>query len=352
MPKQTSIEVFREAFKKIRKNDPLKPVLYLYGDEFFFMDLLQDEIEKLMPPGQKDFNFDLIYGADSTPQKVLAIARSFPMMAERRIVIVRDFLKLAERTEDGTLNDFSDYFKRPNPSTLLCLLDKKLPDRRMAVGKALSSNKEHCEIYKFDVVPDYKLPEWISDWTRHAHDKTIEPAAAQLLGQMAGQDLNLLSTEIEKVCTFVDTDQKTITTGHIKKLSGLYRDYSVFELKNALISRDLNQALGITEQMLHKSNYNAGEVIKTVGFFYSVFSNIWQICRLTEKGLNKKQVQDQLGIKNSYIFNAQWSEASRFKLAEMPGIFEALLDADRAAKGFSTLDTSSIFLLLVKRIIG
>lgn len=57
-------------------------------------------------------------------------------------------------------------------------------------------------------------------------------------------------------------------------------------------------------------------------------------------------------MKSNYFFNAQWAEASRFSLAEMPGIFEALLDADSAAKGFSTLDTSTIFLLLIKRIIG
>ena len=104
--------------------------------------------------------------------------------------------------------------------------------------------------------------------------------------------------------------------------------------------------------MLLKSNNSTGEIIKTVGFFYSVFSSIWQICRLTEKGLNKQQVQDQLNIRSSYIFNIQYQEASRFRLAEMPHIFEALLDADSAAKGFSTLDTPSIFLLLIKRIIG
>ena len=110
--------------------------------------------------------------------------------------------------------------------------------------------------------------------------------------------------------------------------------------------------MAIAEQMLLKSNYNAGEIIKTVGFFYNVFGNIWQICRLSEKGLQKNQVQSQLGIKSTYVFNAQWSEASQFRLSEMPQIFEALLDADSAAKGFSTLDTSSIFLLLIKRIIG
>jgi DNA polymerase III subunit delta len=351
LPKPNSLDIFRSAYKSLRKRDSLKPVYYLFGEETFFIDLLQDEIEKLVPPEQKDFNFDLIYGADSSPARVLDMARSFPMMAERRVVIVRDFLKLGENSEDGNLNDFEGYIRQPNPAAILCLTDRRFPDKRTALGKALQASKEHCEIYEFDQLPDYKLSDWVTDWSLHSHNREIEPAAAQLLSQMVGQDLKLLSTEIDKVCTFVDTRER-ITAEHIKNISGSYRDFNVIELKNAVVSRNLDQALGITEQMLLKSNYSAGEVIKTVGFFYNVFGNIWQICRLSEKGLNKKQVQDQLGIKNSYIFNAQWSEASRFRLSEMPQIFEALLDADSAAKGFSTLDTSSIFLLLIKRIIG
>ncbi len=351
MAKPTSLDIFREAYKKFRSGDSLKPVYYFYGEESFFIDLLQDEVEKLVPQEQKDFNFDLIYGADASPAKIIDMARSYPMMADRRVVIVRDFLKLDENTTDGNLNDFEEYIKQPNPSTILCLIDTRFPDKRTSLGKAIQSSTDKCEIYNFEELPDYKLADWVADWARYSHKKVFEPEAAQTLSQMAGPDLKLLSTEIDKVCTFVDTEER-VTVEHIKKVSGSYRDFSVIELKNAVVNRNLDQALGIAEQMLLKSNYSAGEVIKSVGFFYNVFGNIWQICRLTERGLSKKQIQDQLGIKNGYVFNAQWSEASRFRMAEMPQIFEALLDADSAAKGFSTLDTSSIFLLLIKRIIG
>ncbi|PWN07583.1 DNA polymerase III subunit delta [Rhodohalobacter mucosus] len=350
MAKPTSIDTFKQLFRELRQREGLKPVYYLHGEETFFIDLLQEEFEKLIPDEQKDFNFDLLYGSDVSPAQVLGIARSFPMMAEKRVIIVRDFLKLGENTDDGNLNDFAPYAEQPNPSTILCLIDSKYPDKRTALGKALKESGS-TGVYEFDVLPVYKLPEWVIDWTRHTHSKEMEPDAARILSEMAGQDLTLLSTEIDKVCTFVDTSDR-ITTDDIKKTSGSYRDYSVIELKNAVLNRNLDQALGIAEQMLLKNNYSAGEVIKTVGFFYNVFGNIWQIRRLTEKGLTKNEVQSQLGMKSNYFFNAQWSEASRFSLAEMPGIFEALLDADSAAKGYSTLDTSSIFLLLIKRIIG
>ncbi|MEX0995301.1 MAG: DNA polymerase III subunit delta, partial [Balneolaceae bacterium] len=88
------------------------------------------------------------------------------------------------------------------------------------------------------------------------------------------------------------------------------------------------------------------------GFFYSVFGNIWQICRLKEKGLTKSRIQKEMEIKNNWFFNKLWQDASRFSLTEMPSVFEALLDADRSAKGFSTLHTSTILFLLIKRLIS
>jgi DNA polymerase-3 subunit delta len=354
LARNKSLATFRTLFNSLRKKDSIKPVYYLYGEESFLIDMLQDEIEKLIPEDQKDFNFDLIYGSESNPADVLNIARSYPMMAEKRVVIVRDFIKLDENSEGEGIKEFSGYFKNPNPTTILCLIDTKFPHRGREPGKTLKEkNKEtnHFEIHEFEKIDERNLPDWIIDWTRHSHKRQINPEAAQVLAQLVGPNLKLLSSEIDKLCTFVDTSER-VEVDHVKKITQSYRDYDVIELKNAVIKRDLHQALQIAEQMLLKTNNSTGEIIKTVGFFYSVFGNIWQISRLTEKGLNKQQVQDQLNIRSNYIFNIQYQEASNFKLAEMPYIFEALLDADSAAKGFSTLDAPSIFLLLIKRITG
>ncbi len=353
MAKKTSIDHFKEARKSIRSPELRKSVYYFYGDERFFIDRLQKEMTAIVPGEQRDFNFDLLYGSDTTPEKVLGIVRSFPMMAEQRVVIVRDFLKTGNTDEaGGSLGDFEHYVKNPNPSTILCLIDKKKPDGRTNLGRALTGkNNNNTAAYEFKSLPDYTLPDWVIEWTKSQYNKNIEPQAAQVLTQLVGNDLQLLSTEIEKVCTFLDTE-KTVSTEHVKKIIGSYREYSVIELKEAIFRRNLDESLGIAEQMLLKSNTEAGEVIRTVGFFYRVFCDVWQIRRLMEKKLSKQQIQSELGVKNSYVFNFKWKDASQYQLAEMPRIFEALLDADRAAKGFSTLDVPSILLLLIKRIIG
>lgn len=353
MAKSTSIDHFKNARKSIRSPELRKPIYYFYGDERFFIDRLQLEVAALIPDEQKDFNYDLLYGSEVSPEGVLGIARSYPMMADMRVVIVRDFLKLSGTDQGGGhIRDFEHYAKNPNPSTLLCLIDKKAPDGRTSLGKSFKgSTNDNVEDFEFKVLPDYQLTDWAIEWASAQHGKSIDTQAAQVLAQLVGNNLRVLSTEIEKVCTFVDSRER-VTIEDVKKIIGSYREYSVIELKEAIFQRNLDKSLGIAEQMLLKSNVDAGEVIKSVGFFYRVFADVWQIRRLMEKQLSKTQIQSELGIRNSYVFNFKWKDASQYQLTEMPRIFEALMDADRAAKGFSTLDVPSIYLLLIKRIIG
>lgn len=354
MAKKTSIELYSEILKEL-KSENRKPVYFFYGEEEFFLDKLQEVVEELIPDDQKDFNFDLLYGRDVTPEKVLSIIRSYPMMAEQRVVILRDFKELSgyganAEGYEGEVNDLIPYLEQPNPTTLFVCIDTKKPHGRSKIAKALKKSK-NVGFHEFEEVPDYRLPDWIISWGQKNHNKKIEPPAAQMLAQYVGNNLQLVSTEIDKVCTFVDTSD-TINESHIKKIIGLYREYSVFELKDAIFERNLEQALFIAEQMLQHSKANTGEIIRSVGFFYNVFSNIWQIRRLAGQGNSKQQVQNTLGINNNWYFNKLWKDASAFRLNEMPRIFEALLDADRASKGFTRMDPSTILLLMIKRIIS
>lgn len=351
MAKKTSIDYFRNAVSSIRGRTERVSVYCFYGEESYFLDRLQDEAISLVPESQRDFNLDLLYGADVTPGQLLSIAKSYPMMAELRVVILRDFRRLSF-AEDGNPEDLVAYLENPNPTTILVLIDEKSPDKRSRMGKMLTG-KTPPGIFsaEFENLPEYQVPDWISGWVKEHYDKQIDPDSARILSQLAGNQLQRLSTELEKVCTFVDS-RKQIARSDVEAIIGSYREYSVFELKDAVLSRDLEQTLSILEQMLLKGKTDTGEVIRTVGFFYSVFSNIWQILRLKEKGLNKSQIQQELNVKSTWYFNQLWKDATSFRLSEMPAVFEALLDADRAGKGYTTLDPSTILLLMVKRIVG
>lgn len=352
---KNSIDRYKTIQQELTNSANRKPVYYFCGDEPFFLGRLQKTAESLVAREHLNFNLDIIYGRDKEPDEVLGIIRSFPMMAEMRVVIVRDFLSLnitsyQQTGRGGGLDSFIPYFEQPNPSTLLVLLDQKKPNGRTKLGKAIQKGR-HVGFCEFKEVKDYLLPDWIISWTKTHHNKKLEPRAAQMLAQLVGSNLQLLSIEIDKASTFVDASNE-ITTADIKKILQSYREYSVFELKDALFSKNLENTLFVMEQMLHNTKNTAGEIIRAAGFFYNVFSNIWQIRWLASKGKNKSQIQSALGIGSSWYFNQLWKDASRFELSEMPRIFEALTDADSSAKGFTKMDSAAIFFLMVKRIIN
>ncbi len=348
--KKNSTDLYLELVKQVESRQ-LKPIYYLYGEEEFYLDQLLDKFSAVLPPHEKDFNFDLLYGQDVTPAKALSIARSYPMMAERRVLVIRNFLQIGKGAAgEGSIQDFIHYIENPNPTCLLVLFDTGKPAGNTNLGKALSKS-ENVGYHQFEALSDYLIPDWVIAWGKSHHNKAIEPGAAQLLSQFVGNNLQLLSTEIDKVCTFVDTSER-VSEADVKKIIGSYREYTAIELKEALIKRDLGKALYISEQMLQHTKTDTGEIIRLVGFFNSVFTNIWQIRRLAEKGFAKNQIQSELGIASAWYFNKLWDDASNFRYSDMPRVFEALLDADRSIKGFTTLDSTSILFLLVKRIIG
>jgi len=355
MARKTSLDHFRTALKEIT-GDKLNPVYVFTGQEKFFIDRLLEHVEKWIPEEMKDFNFDMIYGREFTVDKVLDIVRSYPMMAEKRVVVVRDYSQLAERVsapnqeaeESSPLDNLIPYLTNPNDSTLLVLTDHKKPNGRTKLGKALRKGKK-VSYYHFDEVKEYAVPQWITEWTSFKHKKKLEPGVAEKLAESAGSSLLVLAAEIDKAATYVG-DNEIIDAEAVKKVVGTYKEYSVFELKDAIVAHDTQEALYIADQMLRLSSNPKGEVFKTVGYLYSMFSKIWQIRILAAKKKDKNQIQDEIGVNNAWYFNQLWKQAQAFSLTHMNMAFETILDADRAMKGFSQMDDRGIFLMAIERL--
>ena len=101
------------------------------------MDALQElAVEHALAPHERDFNLDVVFGPEAAAPAVLAQCAQFPMMAERRLVIVRGFEKL----EDNRL------FQRlrrgaqpPRPSSML-LLQRPSPTSQHHPYRALKKH--------------------------------------------------------------------------------------------------------------------------------------------------------------------------------------------------------------------
>ena len=359
--KPTSLEHYKALLREFQSPD-VKPVYALFGEETFFLDRLQDAAIDLIPEEARDFNLDILYGQDITVDKLIGICRSYPMMAERRTVIVRDFMKMftdnrdATEEEDsgdipgapaGSQDDLIAYLKQPSPATLLVLTNEKRPSGNTRLGKAFKNSKT-LTWHTFEPVPDYRLQQWITEWAGGEHQLEFEDNAAQLLGYHVGNNLQQLTAEIEKLKNY-RKDEGPITEQDVRQVVGLSREYTMFDFSDALFARQTDKAMFIAHQILRKADSPPGEVIKMIGFLYTTFGKIWHIQRLARKGLTPDQIRETVGVNSRFYYDKLVKASRQYPLESCPWLFEVLLDADRSIKGFSKETPEAILLMTVKK---
>src|SRR5258708_17096077 len=93
-------------------------VYYFYGDDDYLKDVrVRELIDVAVDPATRDFNLEQRRGADTDAEIIDALLATPPMLAERRVAVIRDVDKLkrdARRLLDR-------YLAKPAPDTLLLL---------------------------------------------------------------------------------------------------------------------------------------------------------------------------------------------------------------------------------------
>lgn len=364
MARPTSLDSFNALLKEL-KTAKLLPVYALFGEESFFLDKLQEAAIASIPEEARDFNLDVLYGDDTTPEKIIDICKSYPMMAEKRAVIVRDFMKLFDKSaahaaekEDQEDDHFREsrtgpetlltYLDQPSPSTLLVLISEKKPAGNTILGRAFKTSKK-MRVQNFDPVNESRLAPWIMQWAAGRHELRFDDQAAELLGYHVGNNLQQLTAEIEKLASFV-RQERMVTTEDVKAVVGLSREFSIFDFSDLLLDRQAEKAMFVGRQILLRSDNPAGEVIKMINFLYTTFSRVWIIARLAQKGYETNKIMGAAGAKNTFYYQKLKHAERNYPLAMLPQVFEALLDADKAIKGFSKENPEGILMITLKKL--
>jgi DNA polymerase III subunit delta len=352
------------ARKEIAAGDTL-PVYFICGSESFFIDSLQQDIIKSMPEDLRDFNMDVFYGNETGLSSVITAARSFPMMANKRIVILRDLSASQSKTkvdpstdsdsevntdtsEDSTIEELLTYMERPNPSTILVITDKKLPGNTR-LGK-LVNNSQHIAFAKFEPINENQLPQWIQKWTQIHYNIELEHQASSLIVERIGPDLQAITSQLSKIANGKKTGE-SITYSDIESHVVQSKEVNIFDLKDAVNRKNVSKSLQLAERMLRNTKTTeVGEVLRLLSFFYSYYGNIWQILRLTQKGISSPEMRNKIGVKSEFYFNNLVKESKSYTFERLHNCYEAIVDADKAIKGFSKLEPLDILVMFIRRV--
>ena len=290
------------------KKKLFKPVYWLEGEEDFYIDKIMDYAEhKLLPESEAGFNLTVFYGKDANWSDVVNACMRYPMFAEKQVVL----LKEAQQMKD--IDKLDPYIEKPLSSTIFVVSYKeKTLDKGTKLYKTI---KKDGEIFTSEKVKDYKMVEWVTDYTTQQGFK-MDQKAVILLVDFVGNDLSRITNEIEKITVNLGK-RNTITEDDIEKYVGVSKEYNAFELQSAMSKKNLAKAITIIQYF--ESNPKAAPIQLVLPALYGFFSKLYVIFGMADKSEN--------AVKSLFYNNpfAAREALGAMKLYGYEGIEKALL---------------------------
>ncbi|MBS1538379.1 MAG: DNA polymerase III subunit delta [Bacteroidetes bacterium] len=336
-----------ESLTALLASKPLPPIILLFGEEDFMLDEAYSKlIEKALVSDVSGFNFDTVDADNTTADAVITMANAFPLMAERRVVSVKNFEKYFSgraSKKNEIKSPFTKYFQAPQPSTLLIL--RSSASELNGISSAVSNSKqtekgqkklatlkfpydvliEKAACLEFPKVYERDVPSWIARRLREK-GREISPEAAEFLTAKVGNSLRELNNEIEKILIFLQ-NKKKITDEDISAVVGDSRIYNVFELQKAIGGRDLPRSLDIMFHMLAAEK----QEILIISMITRYFVVLWKLSEASQQTRNHFELSKTVGI-SSFFIPEYLGALQKYSSKQLNNAFYALRDADLKLK--------------------
>jgi DNA polymerase-3 subunit delta len=306
-----------QVLQKI-KSGQIDPLYYLHGAEKFFHDQVIETLDSTIftDKGSRDLNLTVLYGTENTLSELLSAVLSYPMLANYKLVVVRDFDKM-KISDVESLNKYLH-----NLQMTTCLVLSAEEKGRMKIYNTIEQVAHSIECKP---IPDYKVVAWFTNYCQQ-QKINIEPQAINFLINQVGSNLLTLNLEIKKVLDFKN-DDSTITLEDLEQTTGISKEFSVFALQNALSNRQLDHAIKICNNLL-----DAGQNINLiVSVLFAFFRKILIALSLIQKGASRKQIALDMGL-TEFQFKDIYSATSKFNPEQIHKIIHLLHDIDIASK--------------------
>jgi DNA polymerase-3 subunit delta len=315
----------------------LLPIYYLFGEDFF---LLQSTLKTIEIAASSfitsDFDKETFYGDSKSLGDALEFASAFPFGSEKKLIIFRQF----EKVKDKKL--LKDYAESPIDFTILVILhDGQISSLDSEPYKTLSKNNF---IFEAKELKGKNLLKWI---IRHieSQNKTISEENAQLLIDISGENRGMLEGQLEKIITFMNSENE-ITFKHINELSTRLKQYTIFDLQNAIGKKEKDRALEIGYNLLD----NGIELIFIVAMLTRYFTGISRIKELNKMNVPDVQAARIVGTHPFYYKDYQKTHTI-YSNSDLANAFRALLKADLSLKTTS-MNSKNIITILFSELIS
>ncbi len=327
MAEKKSVATFEEVMRAL-KAGRFMPVYILMGEEAYYIDKIVDFIaQNAIREEERDFNQTFVFGSDVSAAQVADMAKRYPMMAERQVVIVKEAQNIRNWDRLET------YFENPQPTTILVLAYKNgvIDGRKKILPKAQKAGV----VFESKKKRDYELPGFIEGYLK-MNQCTIDNKSAQMIADHIGADLSRLTSELDKVILSLPENERRITPDVVEQQIGVSKDFNGFELRNAIVNRDVFKANNIVKYF--DKNPKTGNAFMLVPMLFSYFQNLMLAYYAPGKG-NENEIARWLDLRAGWAAKEYIIGMRNYSGVKVMQIIGKIREIDAKSKGLDNPNT-------------
>ena len=311
-----------QAIMQDLKNRNFAPFYLLMGEESYYIDTISDYIAShVLLPEECDFNQTICFGSDVTAVQVTDMAKRYPMMAEFQVIIVKEAQNIR------SLEALERYLKKPVKSTILvwCHKNGKIDTRKKVIGLAQAMGV----VFESKKLRDYQLPEFIQNYLK-SKKATIDPKSCQMIANHIGSDLSRIVSELDKILIYLPNDNRCVTPDIVEKEIGVSKDFNAFELRNAIVYKDIFKANQIIKYF--DNNPKAGSLYSFLPLLFSFFQNL-MILHYTPNKSSEQDIARALGLNSTWGIKDLITGLKNYSARKTMDIISKIREVDGKSKG-------------------
>lgn len=296
-------------------------MLYLFHgpDEFARSEAIH-ALRARIPPDLADLNITNLEGRRLKIDTLAAACEAMPFLADRRMVIVADALK---HTKAGKERDeLRTYLERVPAICDVLFVEQEDVDRRSTLYTYL---KKVGEVVECPHREGAELVRWLNERAKLLAAR-LEPAAAQRLIDLAGNDGRTLINELAKLATYVGRNGR-IAVREVDLLIQDTSEQNLFSFLDDLSMRRRTAALRGLRALLEE-----GQAPTYLLFMLARQVRIMiGVQELVAQRVRPDDIAARLGQK-PFVVRKTLDQVRAFKAGELERIHDRLIELDQATK--------------------
>lgn len=310
------------------KDNVFAPIYILMGDESYYIDQISNYIQShALPADQQAFDQTVVFGADVSGSQIADLAMQFPMMAPKRVIIVKEAQGLR------SMDRLERYAQNPQPKTILVVCYKNgVMNRR---SKFVSAVEKNGVVFESKKLREWQLPGHIRSYLQ-TKKFSIDDKSAAMIADNIGADLNRLYSELDKLVISLPSGESRVTPEMVERNIGVSKDFNSFELRDAIVNRNVLKANMIIKYF--DNNPKAGSLFSFLPLLFNYFQNL-MLVYYAPNNKDQNALAVYLDMKNAWGIKDYLVGMRNYTGRKTLQILQKLREIDAKSKGLDNPST-------------